>query len=224
MAARVRTVAFQGIDVLGVDVQVQMAGGVPAFAIVGLPDKQVAESKERVRGALDRDRPRPAGQAHHRQPGAGRPPKEANSRKKESICLNCRILTLERRRRRRRRRWTRKAATRLTTVSTLCCRIADTLSRKFHLMARNLGRAALSFYLDYMLPPAVVLFVVPCSLPRRWLYFYVPLAALGIAAAWWHFMAHRHEGNGAAVVLAEIMLLVTERRAPSWAWPRAGRS
>jgi magnesium chelatase family protein len=52
MAARVRTVAFQGIDVLGVDVQVQMAGGVPAFAIVGLPDKQVAESKERVRGAL----------------------------------------------------------------------------------------------------------------------------------------------------------------------------
>lgn len=52
MAARVRTVAFQGIDVLGVDVQVQMAGGTPAFAIVGLPDKQVAESKERVRGAL----------------------------------------------------------------------------------------------------------------------------------------------------------------------------
>ena len=52
MAARVRTVAFQGIDVLGVDVQVQMAGGVPAFTIVGLPDKQVAESKERVRGAL----------------------------------------------------------------------------------------------------------------------------------------------------------------------------
>jgi magnesium chelatase family protein len=52
MVARVRTVAFQGIDVAGVDVQVQMAGGLPAFAIVGLPDKSVAESKERVRGAL----------------------------------------------------------------------------------------------------------------------------------------------------------------------------
>jgi magnesium chelatase family protein len=52
MVARVRTVAFQGTDVLGVDVQVQLAGGLPAFAIVGLPDKQVAESKERVRGAL----------------------------------------------------------------------------------------------------------------------------------------------------------------------------
>jgi hypothetical protein len=35
-----------------------------------------------------------------------------------------------------------------------------------------------------MLPPAVVLFVVPCLLPRRWLYFYVPLAALCIVAAW----------------------------------------
>jgi len=52
MVARVRTVAFQGVDVLGVDVQVQLAGGAPAFAIVGLPDKSVAESKERVRGAL----------------------------------------------------------------------------------------------------------------------------------------------------------------------------
>jgi len=52
MTARVRTVAFQGVDVFGVDVQVQLAGGLPAFAIVGLPDKQVAESKERVRGAL----------------------------------------------------------------------------------------------------------------------------------------------------------------------------
>ena len=52
MVARVRTVAFQGIDVLGVDVQVQMTGGLPAFMIVGLPDKAVGESKERVRGAL----------------------------------------------------------------------------------------------------------------------------------------------------------------------------
>lgn len=52
MVARVGTVAFQGIDVLDVDVQVHIAGGLPAFAIVGLPDKAIGESKERVRAAL----------------------------------------------------------------------------------------------------------------------------------------------------------------------------
>jgi magnesium chelatase family protein len=52
MVARVSTVAFQGIDTLDIDVQVQMAGGLPAFTIVGLPDKAVAESRERVRSAL----------------------------------------------------------------------------------------------------------------------------------------------------------------------------
>ena len=52
MVARIRTVAFQGVEVLGIDVQVQIAGGLPAFAIVGLPDKAVGESKERVRAAL----------------------------------------------------------------------------------------------------------------------------------------------------------------------------
>jgi magnesium chelatase family protein len=34
-------------------VQVQIGPGVPAFTIVGLPDKAVAESRERVRGALN---------------------------------------------------------------------------------------------------------------------------------------------------------------------------
>ena len=52
MVARVNTVAFQGIEVLEVDVQVQTAPGLPAFTIVGLPDKAVAESRERVRAAL----------------------------------------------------------------------------------------------------------------------------------------------------------------------------
>lgn len=52
MVARVNTVAFQGIDVKPVDVQVQIANGLPAFTIVGLPDKAVAESRERVRSAL----------------------------------------------------------------------------------------------------------------------------------------------------------------------------
>jgi magnesium chelatase family protein len=52
MVAHVGTVAFLGIDALGVDVQVQLASGLPAFTVVGLPDKAVAESRERVRGAL----------------------------------------------------------------------------------------------------------------------------------------------------------------------------
>ncbi|NQV84922.1 MAG: ATP-binding protein, partial [Rhodospirillales bacterium] len=52
MVARVNTVAFQGINVLDVDVQVQTTSGLPAFTIVGLPDKAVGESRERVRGAL----------------------------------------------------------------------------------------------------------------------------------------------------------------------------
>lgn len=52
MVARCRTVAFQGIEVMPVEAQVQLANGLPAFAVVGLADKAVAESRERVRGAL----------------------------------------------------------------------------------------------------------------------------------------------------------------------------
>ncbi len=52
MVAHVNTVAFQGVDVVDVDVQVQMGAGLPAFTIVGLPDKAVGESRERVRAAL----------------------------------------------------------------------------------------------------------------------------------------------------------------------------
>ncbi len=52
MVARISTVAFQGVDVLEIDVQVQMSSGLPAFNLVGLPDKAVGESRERVRAAL----------------------------------------------------------------------------------------------------------------------------------------------------------------------------
>ena len=52
MVSRCSTVAFQGIEVVDVDVQVQMSAGLPAFTVVGLPDKAVAESRERVRAAL----------------------------------------------------------------------------------------------------------------------------------------------------------------------------
>ncbi len=57
MFARVTTVAFEGIEARGVDVQVQIGPGVPAFTIVGLPDKAVAESRERVRGAQNQPGP-----------------------------------------------------------------------------------------------------------------------------------------------------------------------
>ena len=53
MVARVNTVAFQGVDVIDIDVQVQISAGLPAFSVVGLADKAVAESRERVRGALN---------------------------------------------------------------------------------------------------------------------------------------------------------------------------
>jgi magnesium chelatase family protein len=52
MVQRVSTVAFEGIVARAVDVQVQVAPGLPAFNIVGLPDKALSEAKERVRSAL----------------------------------------------------------------------------------------------------------------------------------------------------------------------------
>jgi magnesium chelatase family protein len=52
VVARIRTVAFLGIDAVEVEAQVTIAGGLPAFMVVGLPDKAVAESRERVRAAL----------------------------------------------------------------------------------------------------------------------------------------------------------------------------
>ncbi len=52
MVVRVATVAFEGIEARPVDVQVQIASGNVVFNIVGLGDKAVAESKERVRAAL----------------------------------------------------------------------------------------------------------------------------------------------------------------------------
>ncbi|MHC1547297.1 YifB family Mg chelatase-like AAA ATPase [Phyllobacterium sp. K27] len=52
MVTRVRTVAFQGIEAQPVDVQVMIAPGKMGMHIVGLPDKAVAESRERVQAAL----------------------------------------------------------------------------------------------------------------------------------------------------------------------------
>jgi len=52
MVATIHTVSFHGVETKPVEVQVQISSGMPAFTIVGLPDKAVAESKERVRSAL----------------------------------------------------------------------------------------------------------------------------------------------------------------------------
>ncbi len=53
MLAKVLSSAVIGLDALGVDVEVDVASqGLPSFTIVGLPDKAVEESKERVRSAI----------------------------------------------------------------------------------------------------------------------------------------------------------------------------
>src|SRR5687768_5393031 len=52
MVAIVSTVAYLGLEARAVEVQVQLSSGLPRFTIVGLPDKAVAESRERVRAAL----------------------------------------------------------------------------------------------------------------------------------------------------------------------------
>jgi magnesium chelatase family protein len=52
MTSRVQTVAFQGIEAVPVDVQAQFLSGQVQFHVVGLGDKAVAESRERVRAAL----------------------------------------------------------------------------------------------------------------------------------------------------------------------------
>lgn len=52
MVARTFTVAFQGVEARLVEVQCALAPGLPAFSVVGLPDKAVSEAKERIRAAL----------------------------------------------------------------------------------------------------------------------------------------------------------------------------
>src|SRR5271166_2335555 len=50
--ASIRCFAFAGIEAVPVEVQVQISSGMPAFLVVGLPDKAVGEARERVRAAL----------------------------------------------------------------------------------------------------------------------------------------------------------------------------
>jgi len=52
MTAKVKTFSFLGINVLDVDVEVKISQGLPNITIVGLPDKAIGESRERVRHAI----------------------------------------------------------------------------------------------------------------------------------------------------------------------------
>ena len=52
MLAKVLSSALLGIDAIMVDVEVDIAQGLPQFATVGLPDGAVKESKDRVKSAL----------------------------------------------------------------------------------------------------------------------------------------------------------------------------
>lgn len=52
MTSRASTIAFEGVEALAVDVQAQFVSGLVQFSVVGLGDKAVAESRERVRAAL----------------------------------------------------------------------------------------------------------------------------------------------------------------------------
>jgi len=52
MVARLESAAVAGIDARLIEVQCDVANGLPAFHIVGLPEKEVVESRERVRSAI----------------------------------------------------------------------------------------------------------------------------------------------------------------------------
>jgi magnesium chelatase family protein len=52
MVARAYTVAFEGVEARIVEVQCAVTPGLPAFSIVGLPNKAVSEARDRVRAAL----------------------------------------------------------------------------------------------------------------------------------------------------------------------------
>lgn len=52
MVAQVHTLSFVGIEAQTIEVQIHISSGIPAFNIVGLANKAVSESKERIRSAF----------------------------------------------------------------------------------------------------------------------------------------------------------------------------
>lgn len=52
MLGKLQSAAVIGVDATLVDVEIDVSGGLPAFAVVGLPDSTVRESRDRVRSAI----------------------------------------------------------------------------------------------------------------------------------------------------------------------------
>src|SRR5262245_28883011 len=52
MLATMRTAAVFGVDAVLVQVEVDVANGIPGYTVVGLPDRSVRESRDRVRSAI----------------------------------------------------------------------------------------------------------------------------------------------------------------------------
>ena len=73
MLARVLSCAIVGLDGALIEVEVDIAPGLPAFTIVGLPDAAVQEAKDRVRAAYSQYGLPVSDEAHHGQPGTGGP-------------------------------------------------------------------------------------------------------------------------------------------------------
>lgn len=52
MPANINSAALKGIEAIGVTVEVDVLKGLPSFTVVGLPDKSIQESRERMLAAL----------------------------------------------------------------------------------------------------------------------------------------------------------------------------
>ncbi|MDD5219742.1 MAG: magnesium chelatase domain-containing protein, partial [Candidatus Bipolaricaulis sp.] len=52
MFGRLTSAAILGVEAQLIEIQCDVSGGLPSFQIVGLPDKEVSESRERIRSAL----------------------------------------------------------------------------------------------------------------------------------------------------------------------------
>ena len=52
MLATLRTAAIFGVDAVLVKVEVDVTHGIPGYTVVGLPDRSVVESRDRVRSAI----------------------------------------------------------------------------------------------------------------------------------------------------------------------------
>ena len=64
--------ALSGMKAPEVTVEVHLANGLPSFTIVGLPETEVKEAKDRVRGSLAKHPVRISGKANNGQPRSGR--------------------------------------------------------------------------------------------------------------------------------------------------------